>query len=219
MEIDHIFIRAQYSAPEAEALKAFGLTEASSNIHTGQGTANRRFFFQNAFLELIWLNDEIEAKSEITRPTQLYERLSDLDVAVSPFGVCFRPSNTTQHNALFQTWQYRPAYLPSQLYVEIAKNNTLKEPMWFFLGFASRPDQASPERRQPFTHTRGLSTLTETQISIPQLKQNLTVKAIQDIENLSLIDAETHLLEMTFDHGKQGLSHDFRPLLPLIFYY
>ena len=45
MHLDHIFIRARPGAPEAEALKAFGLTEGSPNRHPGQGTANRRFFF------------------------------------------------------------------------------------------------------------------------------------------------------------------------------
>ena len=91
--------------------------------------------------------------------------------------------------------------------------------MWFYLSFATRPDQASPERRQPFTHAKALSILTATRINIPQLKQNLTVKSLQNTENLTLIDAEAHLLEMTFDHGKQGLIHDFRPTLPPIFYY
>jgi hypothetical protein len=34
------------------------LTEGTPNIHPGQGTANRRFFFRNAMLELLWVNDE-----------------------------------------------------------------------------------------------------------------------------------------------------------------
>jgi hypothetical protein len=28
--------------------------EDSSNTHPGQGTANRQFFFNNAYLELLW---------------------------------------------------------------------------------------------------------------------------------------------------------------------
>jgi hypothetical protein len=40
-------------APEAERIAAFGLCEGPSNVHPGQGTANRRFFFRNAMLELL----------------------------------------------------------------------------------------------------------------------------------------------------------------------
>jgi hypothetical protein len=39
-------------APEAEALLRVGLREGAGNTHPGQGTACRRFFFENAYLEL-----------------------------------------------------------------------------------------------------------------------------------------------------------------------
>lgn len=42
-------------------LKNFGLTEGTSNRHPGQGTANRRFFFKNFFIELLWLENLEEA--------------------------------------------------------------------------------------------------------------------------------------------------------------
>lgn len=66
MEVDHIFICVQSGAPEAETLKKFGLTEGSSNKHPGQGTQNRRFFFKNSFIELIFLNNPEEASSDLT---------------------------------------------------------------------------------------------------------------------------------------------------------
>jgi hypothetical protein len=62
--------------PEAEALRELGLSEGSGNVHPGQGTANRRFFFANAFLELLWIADEEEIRNGQTRPTMLHERLS-----------------------------------------------------------------------------------------------------------------------------------------------
>jgi hypothetical protein len=40
--------------------------EGTPNHHIGQGTACRRFFL-NAMLELLWLEDEFEARSEQTR--------------------------------------------------------------------------------------------------------------------------------------------------------
>ena len=35
----------------------FGPDYGSRNVHTGQGTANRRFFFEKSILELIWVRD------------------------------------------------------------------------------------------------------------------------------------------------------------------
>ncbi len=219
MEIDHIFIRSQYGAPEAELLKNFGLTEASANIHLGQGTANRRFFFKNLFLELLYVNNSEDVQSEISQPTQLYQRLKNDNTQVSPFGFCFRPQNTLQTSAPFLSWQYQPAYLPTHLHVDIAQNLSVSEPMWFYLSFATRPDQATPERQQPFQHYNGLSEITLIKLHIPQLLENLTVQEVQHIENFELVDSESHLLEITFDHGKQSFTHDFRPNLPLVFHY
>ncbi len=101
MEIDHIFIRVKRGAPEAKALRQFGLTEGSPNTHTGQGTANRRFFFDNAFIELLWLEDAEAASSDLTRPTLLLERLTPGADEVSPFGLCFRPSGREAKSAPF----------------------------------------------------------------------------------------------------------------------
>lgn len=92
MEIDHIFIAVKPHAPEADVLRAFGLQEGTPNRHVGQGTANRRFFFHNLFVELLWLEDAAEAQSPVTLPTQLFARLQPIQPQVSPFGICLRPS-------------------------------------------------------------------------------------------------------------------------------
>jgi hypothetical protein len=72
--LDHLILLCATGAPEAEALVDLALTEGPSSTHPAQGTANRRFFFQNAYPEPVWINDELEARSEMTRRTQLWER-------------------------------------------------------------------------------------------------------------------------------------------------
>ena len=73
MEIDHIFICVEPGAPEAEQFKKFGLIEGSRNRHPGQGTSNRRFFFHNACIEFLFIQDHVELQSELTKSTRLYE--------------------------------------------------------------------------------------------------------------------------------------------------
>jgi hypothetical protein len=74
VELDHVFVCVAPEAPEADTLAAFGLVEGTPNTHPGQGTANRRFYFRNAMLELVWVEHEDETRSPIVAPTNLWER-------------------------------------------------------------------------------------------------------------------------------------------------
>src|SRR5437879_6291460 len=94
LELDHFFVCASIGAPEADRLIEFGLSEGTPNNHLGQGTANRRFFFHNAFLELLWVADPAEAQTSAVRRTGLWERWSRRSGGCSPFGIGFRPIST-----------------------------------------------------------------------------------------------------------------------------
>jgi hypothetical protein len=93
--VDHVFVCTTPRAKGAELLIRAGLVEGTPNHHPGQGTACRRFFFSNAMLELIWLENEAEARSEQTRVTKLWERFTAGKTA-SPFSVILRPAAGTE---------------------------------------------------------------------------------------------------------------------------
>ncbi|MBY0242439.1 MAG: VOC family protein [Burkholderiaceae bacterium] len=208
MQLDHIFIRVRPGAPEAAVLTAFGLCEGAGNRHPGQGTANRRFFFANAFLELLWLDDAAEAQSAATRPTLLFERLSG---AGSPFGLCFRPAPGAAAPLPFASWRYQPDYLPPGVTCDIALA-PLSEPMCFHLAPGGRPDALPPARAQPLAHRVPLRDITAVKVSQPRGLPSLALPVCFEA-------GDADLLELTFDGGAQGRSHDFRPALPLIFHY
>ncbi len=63
IKLDHLFIFSRMNAPEIDRILNLGLTEGRANTHPGQGTANRRIFFHNAMLELLWVMDEEEVSS------------------------------------------------------------------------------------------------------------------------------------------------------------
>ncbi len=190
MEIDHILIFTQYGAPEAEVLKNFGFIEGQGNTHIGQGTKNRRFFFGNMFLELIWLENGKEAQSPVTQPTLLYERFTQKSC---PFGICFRPSNT--HTLNFETWNYKPAYLPEHLTIQLAKNNSLQEPMWFYASFLSASTRQAP-------------IIERVEITLP------TPNQIQPATDLIIKQGNEYLL--TIKIKDSSAIYDCRPTLPLI---
>lgn len=96
LSLDHVFLAVSRGGPEVEPLRAAGFREGPPNVHRGQGTACRRFFFENAYLEFAWLENPAEAGSPTVSPTALGERLGGSRGA-SRIGVCVRLSPDALH--------------------------------------------------------------------------------------------------------------------------
>ncbi len=153
LRLHHVFVCTSLGAPEADDLRDAGLVEGSPNTHPGQGTANRRFFFEQGFLELLWVHDEREARSALTASTKLWDRWSGRGGVAYPFGICLSSTEDAVSTLPFPTWQYRPDYLPGERYILFADNLTLSEPEVFVLSWPQR--QASPTS-EPLKHPLGL---------------------------------------------------------------
>ena len=117
MELDHLFIFSSRRGAEADVLLQQGFVEGSSNTHPGQGTANRRFFFENAFFEWAFVVDETEVKSEVVDPTFMWERSQWKASSFSPFGMCIRfvKDQSVFENAL----RYAPYYMPEGTHADM----------------------------------------------------------------------------------------------------
>lgn len=158
--LDHIFICSGVGAPESQALLDAGFVEGSRNVHPGQGTANRRFFFERGFLELLWVHDESEATSALTRPTRLWERWSRRVGRANPFGICFSSPSKADHPLPFDSWAYEPAYLPQSKRINFARGTALSEPELFALSWPQPPANRAPqptEHRLPLASMLGVS--------------------------------------------------------------
>lgn len=135
VELDHVIFFCGVGAPEADALLARGLHEGPGNSHPGQGTVNRRFFFRNAYLELLWVENFTEAQSPEARRTQLWDRWTNRSAGVCPFGLVFRPGSNTKA-APFPAWSYVPRYFPPGFSIDVATGIPANEPLLFYLPFA-----------------------------------------------------------------------------------
>ena len=214
-ELDHLYVLAEPGAPEAERLITLGLVEGTPNVHPGQGTANRRFFFQNAMLELIFVTDEAEARRAEVAPTRLWERSRWRQTAACPFGLCLRA--TGDDAPPFPTYEYRPAYLPEGAAIPIARGTLAVEPMLFVNPFGRRPDSYLPEQRQPLDHPLGVREISAVHIDSAGCEppsDPLYFVRQQGIATFG--NATGHLLELTFDGGAAGGMADLRPDLPLV---
>jgi hypothetical protein len=212
IELDHLFVCTARGAPEAEKLVQFGLREGPPNDHPGQGTACRRFSFANAMIELFWVSDANEAQSQNTKATLLWERWSGRQGSASPFGICGRPVSPRATRPPFPAWEYRPAYLPGLLSIQIGEAG-IEEPMWLHLSFMRRA-----QREQWFTeHPIGVREITRLTLTTPiPLRSSASQKMIENKVLATRMGAAS-LLEIEFDGGRRQERADFRPHLPVIF--
>ncbi len=213
-EFDHVFICVSVGGEEASALAAFGLTEGMPNVHPGQGTACRRFFFANSYLELLWVSNAGDAQSETIQPTHLWERWTGRASGVCPLGLGFRPKIQHDGGAPFSSWEYRPPYLPSPLCLHVATNaNVLTEPMLFYLPLGLRS-----AKRPVLSHRTGLREVTRVELASPHTERTSPeMAAVTGAGLVQLRAGPEYLVELGFDGESQGHHADFRPLLPLVF--
>lgn len=212
---DHLFICTSVGAPEAEALRQLGLFEGSSNDHLGQGTRNRRFFFRNAMLELLWVVNEQEVESDAIAPTRLGPRWRYRQNGECPFGLLFRQDPQQTSSSLpFSTWDFCPPYLPAPLKIDVAAGTASTEPLIAVIPFGGRPDGFSSEHRQPLEHPLGVQEVTQVRLTLPQ-PLSRAVGALQSAGLVSFASGPDYLAELEFDDGTQGKVSDLRPALPL----
>lgn len=212
IELDHLFVCTNPGAPEAEKLVQLGLHEGPPNQHPGQGTANRRFAFANAMIELFWVSDAREAQSQSAQRTLLWERWSGREGNASPFGICLRPVDPQDTGLPFPAWKYRPAYLPDPLVMHIGDVG-IEEPMWVYLSFMRRV-----QREQWFIeHPIGIREITSLTLTSPVPLRSPVAQRIVESGVLSARTGATSLLEIEFDSNRRKEHVDFRPHLPFIF--
>jgi Glyoxalase-like domain len=212
VELDHLFICTAPGAPEAQKLIELGLSEAPPNHHPGQGTANRRFAFSNAMIELLWVQDLAEARNESTAGTKLWERWAARGQRVCPFGICVRPVDPNDAVPPFPGWEYRPAYLPSPLSMYIGEAG-IEEPMWVYLSFLTRT-----QRRQWFhEHPAQLREITRVTLHSPEPPRSMPSQRLVEAGVIHIAKAPSHCVEIEFDRRRKRRDVDFRPDLPLLF--
>jgi hypothetical protein len=197
--------------PEAAALSRLGLKEGSPNTHPGQGTACRRFFFTNAYLELFWVSDPQEAQAEEVLPTRLWERWGKRNEAC-PFAIILRPAEpAVAPEPPFPSWAYRPSYMPAGVSIDIARDTPLSGPEFFYLGFQGGRPRAGQE---PVDHTLPIGPLVGVTVRRPPSGDSETARALEAAGLVAFRDADEYLLELRFESASHGRA-DLRPGLPL----
>jgi hypothetical protein len=205
IELDHIFLLTDVGADrEARILLDAGLTEGPPNTHPGQGTACRRFFLDNAYIELLWISDEREAASPLCTPTGLLARWLGRHADTCPIGICTRPASAASISPPFPTWRYAPPYLPPGLHIDMALDtHDPSIPLYFHLCFAQPPITSPRIPRDSLFHPSGLCKLAHASIAGPRATATAYTATPA---NLVLCHADAWSLTFRIDDGTQSGS-------------
>lgn len=208
--IDHIFVFISPETTRLDTLINHGFLEGSGNVHPGQGTSNRRFFFNNFFLEFIWVSSREEATSSLTAPTRLWERSRSNESGFSPFGICVKPQSA--ESTLVNCWEYHPQYLPKDIAIKIAQgDNYPAEPMFFQTPDMSKAKSSRKTKPEP-KNVHELKNLT---IHLP--KEHEYSPTCKHLANLGVISIEKNdtypALTLTFSEITTSIT--LAPEIPL----
>ena len=214
MDADHIFIFTDDNGKVADQLVKLGLTEGSNRVHVGQGTTNRKFYFDNFFLEILWVHDTNEIESEKIKPIGLWQRAKFKINSFSPFGLCI--INTSETDELFENaFKYQPDYFPQGQTIDILKNENQSSLPWTFrLPFKGQKRNIN----EPMEHKNGISLLTKTTFEHQENIEATFLNFFEQEQNIEFIKSDRTWLNLTFDNGTQGLTTEFETLKLTVHY-
>lgn len=209
LELHHVFILVEPDAEVADRLVSIGMDEAKPNTHPGQGSANRRFFFSNGALELLYIHDEEEANSGPGRNMQLLNRANNS--INSPFGVILSRKNNSIIDMPFEGWTYKPDYFDKWSFH--IGDNLLTEPLCIYMPFI---DPGTLDKK---TEGGAFKSISQVNVQAPMSELSSVLKIVNAADRINISPGEQHLMEIVFDNQQSDKMKDFRPHIPLIVYW
>lgn len=208
MDIDHIFIFTDDKGKIADKLVEFGLVEGSNRVHVGQGTTNRKFYFDNFFLEILWVHNENEIKSDLVKPIGLWQRAEHKSNGFSPFGLCIVNNDDT--NELFaNSFKYQPDYFPNGMTIEILKNENQPQLPWTFrLPFKGQKKNET----EPKNHKNGIKRLTKVNFNYNDSQVDKYLDYFKAESNIEFTTSNDNGIILTFDNNRQREKRTFEDL-------
>jgi hypothetical protein len=221
LALDHLFVVVDHGAPESEVLQRAGLHQAPDPVvHEGQGTASVFFFFENVYLELVWV-DQPGLLDEVL--PELAERTGGASGNPSPFGIGLRRAGDEPAELPFPTRPHTADWMKPETAIGIAAAQPASEPMIFVVpGYMGWPEfvATDPEVGDQMDHPAAMRRLTEVRLHGPAgTHRSRAMRSLVDTGLINRSDSSDHLLELVFDEGRRGKTLDGRPDLPLMIRY
>ena len=230
LTLSHTWIVVTTGARERSALEKAGFRIAPAiNRHEGQGTASVTVELLNGFLELIYPDPTVPVSPALKAGAEKFRLKSAWrETGYSPIGIVFDRTPSTPEKLPFATWRISADWMEKGTFIEMM---TPKEmPRAISLSISSHPASTrerenetlarDPLKGAMFLHPNGARRLTGLRAVAPSTDG--FPPAASYIAGLGLVkfDVGSHwLLEVTLDNGRQGITKDLQPDLPMVIRY
>ncbi len=205
--LDHIWVAVPQAYAGVGVLEELGLHYSGRTTrHIGLGTAGTYFYFDNAYLELLWL-DDAETFAQATSTSWPFGTIR--------FGLAFHQRRLFASRLPFPVRTMRWDWMPPGTAMKIAQREaTSAEPVVFVL-----PPQLA-YTAQHTVHPLGMQRLTRVRVVVEGDRPlSPTAQWLSRHTIVTMESGPQSVLELTFDGGVQGRMVDARPTLPLVVRY
>lgn len=228
LAVDRLFICASQKEISVSILQEFGLHCSHQVVkHLGREIASTILFFENAYVELIWVDEEKIAEQQ-TKQLGIapLTRAHWQRTGASPFGIGLRCQPIPTLFRRRRANKCRMDCIPKEMPVRLAAENLaiLAEPLCFLvpeaLAFTNWLDRSLETHQRLISHPLGIKKLTGVKITVDS--NNELTHAVSLLQNNGIATIErgrSPLLELTFDGGIAQNFFDARPTLPICLKY
>ena len=227
LELTHAWIVVQTGAKERTSLEKAGFRIAPTvNRHDGQGTASISVEFLNGFLELMYPDPTVPVSPALQAGAEKFRLKSAWrENGYCPIGIVFDRTPATPESFPFPTWKITADWMDQGTFIEMLTPKGMPRSVSLSISSHARSTNAGenealsrdPVKGAMFLHPNGARRLTGMRVVAPGA--DLLPPAASYIAGLGLVRfdlREQWLLDVTLDNGKQGVTKDLRPRLPMV---
>jgi hypothetical protein len=228
--LSHSWIVVKTGAPERKVLENAGFRIAPAvNRHDGQGTASVTVEFLNGFLELIYPDSTVPVSPAQQAGAEKFRLKSAWrDTGYSPIGIIFDRTPATPDTLPFPTWKVSADWMEKGTFIEMMTPREM--PKAVSLSISSHAASTREIENEAlardaikgamFLHPNGARRITAMRVIAPNADR--LPPAAKYVAALGLVKFDIGrqwLLDVTLDNGKQGVTRDLQPGLPLVVHY
>lgn len=167
LEIDHVFLFVDEGGGEIQRMARLGFIENSRRVHAGQGTANAIYCFDNAYLELLWIDDTAAVERPPASKIRLGERARWREHGGSPFGLAWR-ADPPESPFPFPCWDYAGPTFPNGMTIPVAESSDdLQQPFLFMSPGDKPPEEWTDDRAGTRQRPAGYGDMVGLRLELP----------------------------------------------------
>lgn len=222
LELDHIYIMVPpRGTREVDALRSAGLVvDTTISRHGGQGTASMAAFFDNAYLELLWVDSATVVDAAHRSELADFRRAADWrDSGASPFGLGVHFLAGTEADLPIRARRDPAPHLGPNVFYLLLRDpeETSATDIFVVPPTAAVTEWLNRYRgRRPelFAHPLGVHRITR--VLLHGSPANRPRAMDLDVRPMGFEATPSQYLTVEFDGGVQGRQWDLRPVLPLV---